>query len=57
MHQMNNEVTLLSLDEQQEISGGINWSCFASGALIAGGVLTLQPEAVTAGIFGAATTC
>lgn len=54
---MNNEMVLLSQDEQQEISGGVNWSCFASGALIAAGVLTLQPEAVAYGIFGASVTC
>lgn len=54
---MQNEMTLLSVEEQQEVMGGTNWSCFASGALIAGGILTLQPEAVGYGIFGAVTTC
>ena len=54
---MQNEMIDLSMEEQQEVTGGTNWSCFASGALITAGILTLQPEAIGYGIFGAATTC
>jgi len=54
---MESEIKSLSIQEQEEIVGGTNWSCFSSGGLIVGGLLTGQLEFVGYGIFGVATTC
>ncbi len=48
---------LLSVEEQQNLAGGINWGCFAAGACIAGGIMTGQVEFIAYGIFGAYANC
>jgi hypothetical protein len=47
----------LTVEEQQHVTGGINWGCFASGACIAGGIITGQVEFIAYGIFGAYVNC
>lgn len=54
---MEKKIKTLSVKEQEEIVGGINWGCFASGGLIALGVASGQPELVGTGIFGAYANC
>lgn len=53
----NRNLTVLSVEEQEGINGGLNLSCAAAGFLIVGGILTVQPEYVAYGIFGAVTQC
>ena len=51
------DLELLSDVEQQNVTGGINWGCFASGACIAGGIMFGQVEFIAYGIFGAYANC
>ncbi len=45
-------ITLLSEAELDQITGGANWSCFASWTVLAVGVMTMDPLVAAMGASG-----
>jgi len=49
-------MTELNNAQMSEIQGG-SWTCFLAGVVTVGGIATLQPEIVAAGLFVASQSC